>query len=171
MLPFARPAPAADDPLGLLAACHDKVRRFAGMLERLPAHVEQHGMDAGTAASVRQILRYFDVAGPLHHQDEERDLFPLLRRHMPELAPVLAGLEQEHAVLGAQWQVLRQQLQGLLVQPEALPDAGLCRQFAHQYCAHAAQEEAGPFAEAARCLDAGELLALSQAMVARRQAG
>ncbi|MCG8992536.1 hemerythrin domain-containing protein [Laribacter hongkongensis] len=171
MLPFARPAPAADDPLSLLAACHDKVRRFAGMLERLPAHVEQHGMDAGTATSVRQILRYFDVAGPLHHQDEERDLFPLLRRHVPELAPVLAGLEQEHAALGAQWQVLRQQLQRLLVQPEALPDAGLCRKFAHQYCAHAAQEEAVPFAEAARCLDAGELLALSQAMVARRQAG
>ncbi|MCG8995261.1 hemerythrin domain-containing protein [Laribacter hongkongensis] len=98
-------------------------------------------------------------------------MFPLLRRHVPELAPVLAGLEQEHAALGAQWQVLRQQLQGLLVQPEALPDAGLCRQFARRYCAHAAQEEAGPFAEAARYLDAGELLALSQAMVARRQAG
>lgn len=87
------------------------------------------------------------------------------------LAPLLAGLEQEHAILGAQWQLLRQQLQALLAQPGALPDAGLCRQFARQYCAHAAQEEAGPFAEAARCLGPGELLALSQAMVARRQAG
>ena len=35
--PFAAPAPSFAAPLDMLHACHDKVRRFAGWLDALPA--------------------------------------------------------------------------------------------------------------------------------------
>lgn len=43
--------------------------------------------DVQAQAAAAQILRYFNVAAPLHHQDEDEDLFPaLLALHQPALS-------------------------------------------------------------------------------------
>ena len=51
--------------------------------ERLPAWVAEHGVDADAVAGARRVARYFDSAAPLHHADEELDLFPLLASDPP----------------------------------------------------------------------------------------
>jgi hypothetical protein len=54
------------------------------------------------------VLRYFDLAGPHHHEDEERHLFPRLRDHPDaRVREAVATLAQDHARLHALWQRLR----------------------------------------------------------------
>ena len=72
-------APDFGTPLAMLTACHDKVRHFAALSLKLAAHIEAKGCDDEAREPASNILRYFDVAAPLHHADEEEDLFPALR--------------------------------------------------------------------------------------------
>ncbi len=68
-------APSFDHPIEMLEACHDKVRHFTHQLAQLPAHLDQFGITDATIQTIHGILRYFDVAAPLHHADEEQNLF------------------------------------------------------------------------------------------------
>lgn len=134
-------APGFDHPVALLLSCHDKVRRFAGLSLRLDLHLARHGTDEEAATAARNVLRYFDLAAPLHHADEEKDLFPALRRlGDPALDAALAALEAEHAELDALWRAVRPWLeavaqQGLPVRPAELDE------FARRYPDHAQREE------------------------------
>ena len=86
--PFPSPADATfDRPVSILLSCHDKVRHFAGLMLKLEAHLaaqrQQPGEPASASPDARHaaalVRRYFEVAAPLHHQDEEDDVFPALR--------------------------------------------------------------------------------------------
>ena len=47
MRPLLQPVtPSIEDPLELLKACHDKVRRFSALVPRLRDHLARHGPDA-----------------------------------------------------------------------------------------------------------------------------
>ena len=74
------PAASFDEPLEMLAACHERIEAQLGTLERLAQHLPRHGCDADARSAAAAVVRYFDTAGMLHHQDEDEDLFPLLRR-------------------------------------------------------------------------------------------
>ncbi|WP_275461820.1 nitroreductase/quinone reductase family protein [Streptomyces noursei] len=52
-----------------------------------------------------------------HHTGEDRGMFPALRRHRPDLAPVLDRLDEEHRALAA----LLDALQRVLAEPSAAP--------------------------------------------------
>lgn len=168
MRPLLQPVtPSIEDPLELLKACHDKVRRFAALVPRLREHLARHGPDAQAQEAARSILRYFEVAAPLHHDDEEQDLFPALRalghpplnRHMDEL-------QAEHGDLSGLWQQVRPWLQATTDgQTLACPDAA--ESFAQRYPAHAQREEDDVY-PAAVGLDEASLRRISAAMVARR---
>lgn len=168
MRPLLQPVtPSIEDPLELLKACHDKVRRFSALVPRLRDHVAQHGADAQAQEAARSILRYFEMAAPLHHDDEEQDLFPALRalgqtnlnRHMDEL-------QAEHADLAGLWLQVRPWLQATAAgQALACPDAA--DTFAQRYPAHAQREEDEVY-PAAVGLDEACLRRISAAMVARR---
>ncbi|RZL28150.1 MAG: hypothetical protein EOP35_26390, partial [Rubrivivax sp.] len=41
----AGPSAGFDQPFEMLAACHERVRRSVRLLQRLHAHVRQHGLD------------------------------------------------------------------------------------------------------------------------------
>lgn len=167
--PSGDQAPGFDAPLDMLHACHDKVRRFAGHLEQLPDYLARHVLGAGARNTIAGVLRYFDVAGPLHHQDEERDLFPLLVRRDPGLASEVARLAGEHIELGALWAQLRLQLQALADGDLNALDPQLARDFATRYREHAAREEAGVFARAVELLAPDELARIGIPMQARRR--
>lgn len=143
-------APNFDDPIALLLACHEKVRRFAHLSLRLDAHLAAHGVDSEASTAAGNILRYFDVAAPLHHADEEDDLFPALRElGDPAVSKALDVLEAEHVELAALWRAVRPWLeaiakQGSPVRPVALND------FATRYIAHANREEAAVYPAAQR---------------------
>ncbi len=71
-----QPGPSFDEPLEMLAACHERIEAQLRTLERLGPHLEKHGCDAEAKAAAQAVLRYFDTAGRLHHQDEDDDQRP-----------------------------------------------------------------------------------------------
>lgn len=161
-------APSFDDPIALLLACHEKVRRFAHLSLRLDAHLTAHGVDSEASTAAGNILRYFDIAAPLHHADEENDLFPALRKlGDPALSKALDTLEAEHVKLAELWRAVRPWLesisqQGSPVRPATLTD------FATRYIAHANQEEATVYPATQR-LARATLDQLGRHMSQRRQ--
>ena len=176
LIDFHTPAAGFDQPLELWLACHDRVRRMTGLLERLREHIANMGADDAARVTATSIRRYFDEAAPRHHEDEEVDLFPLLRRRLPVKAPdrlpeveqALARLEADHVSLGRAWQQVRPVLEAI-ERGESVPlDAATVRTFADGYRGHCEVEDT-IVADALRlCLDDAELDALGQAMAERR---
>lgn len=159
--------PRIDDPIEMLRACHEKVRRFATLAQRLRDHVAVHGADAEARSAAEAVLRYFDLAAVLHHEDEECDLFPALRESGDAaLVQAIDELHAEHKVLTQTWQRVRPWLlavaQGGQVQAAPEVDA-----FAQSYCRHADREEAEIYPHAG-LLQAERTRAICDAMVARR---
>jgi len=136
-----RPGPEAGfaAPYEMLAACHDKVQRMLGLLERLQAHLRERGPDSQAMQAARDVMRYFDLAAPLHHEDEERHVFPLLLQSGNPAWVALAGrLQQEHRDMAPAWAALRQQLE----QVSAGQDTSLQAEgFAKMYRAHLQTED------------------------------
>jgi hemerythrin-like domain-containing protein len=173
---FRTPAAGFDQPLELWLACHDRVRRMTGLLERLHEHLKEHGANDAARVTATTIRRYFEEAAPRHHEDEEVDLFPLLRRLLPQKAPqderaVLAALqrlESDHVALGKVWQRLRPALQAIESGEEAPLERDLVQQFASGYRQHCEIEDTVIAAALRRCLDDADLDAVGQAMAERR---
>lgn len=168
-------APAIDDPMALLLACHDKVRRFAHLSLRLRDHLAQRAdrhppadqVDAQAREAAQSILRYFEIAAPLHHEDEDRDLYPALRALQdPDLTARVDAVEAEHTELGQLWQAVAPWLRAT-TNGEALPPPPELDRFATRYPAHAQREEDEVYPAASR-LSSQTLQTISAAMVARR---
>lgn len=148
-------------------ACHDKVRRFAGLALRLRDHLAAKGPDQQAQEAAQSILRYFNIAAPLHHDDEEMDLFPALRQlTIGELDQHMAQLEAEHTELAALWQSLQAWLTAT-AEGQAHPAPDTVEAFAQRYQAHAQREEDEVYPFASR-LAAEQIGHISAAMVARR---
>lgn len=166
MLPTA--APGFDDPLGMLAACHRRIEQACETLTRLPAHLSRHGTDAALCEAAAAVLRYFDTAAVDHHDDEERNLFPLLERAQPNRScDLVETLTLEHEEQARLWRVLRAQLAALAQGGNGL-DAALVARFVAANREHLAFEDAHVLPLAARVLDAHDLSRLGRAMAARR---
>ena len=162
-------APSFDAPLEMLGACHDKVRHFCSLLDKLPGYLAAHGVTPALQSSVAGILRYFDVAGPAHHADEEDELFPLLRQRLPDTDTPLARLAADHVMFGQRWQVLRRQLLALQDGSATRVDAEAIHAFTTHYRSHAQLEEDWLFPLVAATLSEDELHQAGQRMAARRQ--
>lgn len=112
-----QPTPEAGG-LELFGACHDRVERQCATLLRMGPHVAEHGFDTAARDAALAVMRYFELAAPLHHQDEEQDLFPavseaaLAARESIPLVWVDALLVQ-HQQLAGLWASLRAALQAL----------------------------------------------------------
>ncbi len=166
------PAPSFDEPIEMLKACHERIAAQCGTLEKLVAHLPLHGPDTQAQQAARNVMRYFDVAGPHHHADEEQDLFPMLteigeRLHSPVREPI-AALLGEHRALETAWAQLRAVLADI-AQGRSVPlEQALVAAFVGAYRSHIAREEREilPFAEAH--LDERQRAELSKTMVARR---
>ncbi|MEO7481459.1 MAG: hemerythrin domain-containing protein [Sulfuriferula sp.] len=164
-----KPAPGFDDPLGLLSACHERILSHCATLERLVPHLRQYGADEDAQQAAARILRYFQVAAPLHHQDEECDLFPALRFHddFPDmLHAVLENLAAQHGELDSIWMPLEGALQAVA---KGLPADLAIQDFVALTRAHIAVEEQEIFPLATCYLGAETLAKLSHAMQERRQ--
>ncbi|RQH06653.1 hemerythrin domain-containing protein [Paraburkholderia dinghuensis] len=156
----------------MLRACHERIAAQCATLEKLSAHLLSHGADEQAQQAARNIMRYFDVAGPHHQADEENDLFPMLmevgQRQRSSITELIASLLEEHRSLDAGWAQLRAELVDI-AQGQVRPlERAWVDSFVGAYHRHIAVEEGQvlPFAEA--CLDRQKLEKLSAAMVARR---
>ncbi len=101
---FDSPAVGFDQPFEMLEACHDRVRRSLALLGRLLAYLSDHPHDAQSRSAARDVLRYFELAAPLHHQDEERHVFPRLAGDADAaLTDAVARLRADHARMESLW--------------------------------------------------------------------
>lgn len=169
MLPESPAIPTFDAPIELLTACHDKVRRFASLCPRLARHVALHGADDEARTAAAGILRYFTIAAPLHHADEEEDLFPALHALRDDaLTATMQALARDHRTLDALWQRARPWLEAIRQGTAgAAPDA--LAQFASRYIEHVEREERDVFPASAR-LPETTLRDIGQRMARRRGA-
>lgn len=158
-----------EQPLEMLLACHDKIRRFCDQLDKLPGYVAQHGVDEAAKNTIDGAIRYFDVAGPAHHLDEEEELFPLLLAREPASAPRLEQLAAEHGYLHSCWNAIRDDLLALRDEQITSLNANEVEEFVRQYREHAASEEAWLIPTAERLLNDEEKQAAGARMAARRQ--
>lgn len=161
-----------DQPFALLRGCHARIERMDALLLRLIDHVRAHGADAQAQQAASKVLRYFDLAAPLHHEDEELHVFPLLRQQGgADHAAQLDRLEADHRALAALWSELRVwllQVQAGEAQPADEPTTDAAGQFSALHAAHIALENTRIFPAAQACMRAAELEAMGQDMAARR---
>ena len=105
------PAVGFEAPFDMLDACHERVERMLRLLQRLREHLANHPLDPPARDAARDVLRYFDQAGPHHHADEELHVFPaVLAAGSPALQPVVERLLQDHQDMHHLWAQVRQVL-------------------------------------------------------------
>lgn len=93
-----------DQPFEMLEACHERVLRMLALLDRLRVHLRTKGCDDSARQAARDILRYFDQAAPLHHEDEELHVFPpLLEQGDAQTVALVQRLQREHGLMSADW--------------------------------------------------------------------
>ena len=171
---FSAPAVGFEQPFAMLEACHERVQRTLGLLGRLREHVRQQGVDHDARQAARDVLRYFDIAAPLHHQDEELHVFPLLlAQATPEVQALVTRLQQDHVAMTADWAAARAGLQALLHENATgftPQDEAALDRFAMRYDAHIAAEEGMAYPAAAALLPPAALEVMGREMAARRGA-
>jgi pyridoxamine 5'-phosphate oxidase len=164
-----------DDPLEMLLACHRRIERQLVTLERLQAHLHDKGMDAEASVAAQGILRYFAKAAEAHHEDEEKDLFPLLEDRIAAGAEkarfhaLRERLEADHANVREMWARLRKPLEAIAEGlPRSLPRTDVVA-FTQAYTGHIAMEEPALHELFERWLDERDRAALGKSMRVRRE--
>ncbi|HZV92063.1 MAG TPA: hemerythrin domain-containing protein [Caldimonas sp.] len=172
---FGHQAPAAgfEAPLEMLSACHARIQDQCETLRRLLHHLASQGVDEQARQAATAVMRYFDTAAPLHHADEEVDLFPALIESMAGSDPVCLrelaqSLGSEHRQLEAAWRRVRKGLQQVVEgNAKALAPADV-EALATLYARHIDREEKELLPMAARLLGDAELDGVGRAMRERR---
>jgi hemerythrin-like domain-containing protein len=158
-----------------MQALHVRLEQRAALLARLAEHVRQHGSDADARATAGHVMRCFDEDCPMHHEDEEIDLFPLLRAatRPAEAARVeilIAALLAQHQDMDVVFAAVRPQLAAIADGRLATLDPALVDRLHTLSLEHVALEESELFPFARDHLDAAAIERLGRAMAARRNA-
>jgi pyridoxamine 5'-phosphate oxidase len=167
------PAPDFDQPVAVLKHCHGRIRKQLATLEKLLGHLPEHGADEQARQAATAVLKYFDKAAHLHHQDEEQDLLPMLlavaqgedAATLQALAPVIL---QEHKEMDGMWQDLHEQLTAIADGSGAQLSASIVRRFVQSYQGHMEREEGIVAPMALRLFGPDQMARLGGAMRRRR---
>ncbi|WP_034712347.1 hemerythrin domain-containing protein [Acidovorax sp. JHL-9] len=170
---FNAPSVGFEQPFAMLEACHERVQRTLALLQRLRAHVQEHGADVSAQQAARDVLRYFDIAAPLHHEDEELHVFPLLlAQAAPDVVALVRRLQHDHRCMATDWAAARLALQALVEGRQAgfsEADGAAFERFIGRYDRHIADEETLAYPAAQALLAAPALEAMGREMAARRR--
>lgn len=171
---FHSPAASFERPHDMLLACHERVQRSLDLLGRLVEHIDRHGHDASSRSAAQDVLRYFTLAAPLHHQDEELHLFPaLMAQGEPQLVAAVQRLQHDHAAMERLWSAVKTVLdQWKEPETTALPseaERSAIAAFRAIYPEHIALEEGTVFPAAFALLGAEASALAGQEMQARRR--
>src|SRR5947207_14118008 len=93
-----------DEPLGLLSDCHRRIEYFLNVLLTL-AEQPSHSLTREQKLEAEEALAYFETAAPRHTADEERSLFPRLRKSADpgarKVLDTMLCLERDHEIADA----------------------------------------------------------------------
>jgi pyridoxamine 5'-phosphate oxidase len=167
------PAPGFDQPIAVLKHCHDRIRKQLATLEKLLVHLPAHGADQAAREAAAAVLKYFDKAAHVHHDDEEQDLVPMLQavakgEDADVLAALVPGILQDHQDMDAMWQSLHDQLAAIVAGEAAVLSDSEVRRFVQRYTAHMEREEANIAPMAKRLFSPAQMAQLGRAMQQRR---
>jgi hemerythrin-like domain-containing protein len=165
-----------EEPFEMLSACHERVERMLRLIIRLQEHLQDKGLDDQVRQAARDIMRYFDLAAPLHHEDEERHVFPpLMCGADAEVKALVLRLIQDHRQMEIAWQGARAVLLALAEQGEQPAFAGLTvwqkvalNDFARLYRQHLDDEDRVVYPVARAQLAPEAVARMSEDMMARR---
>ncbi|MHA4868083.1 pyridoxamine 5'-phosphate oxidase [Duganella sp. PWIR1] len=166
-------APDFSQPIAVLKHCHDRIRKQLQTLQSLLAHLPKHGADVDAQKAAQAVLKYFNNAAHLHHEDEEQNLLPMLQATargadatlLAELAPViLAGHEQ----MDRDWTILKSQLEQIANGAGSNLSASDVARFCDAYAAHMVMEETNIATMAKRLFSPEQMAQLGSAMQVRR---
>jgi pyridoxamine 5'-phosphate oxidase len=169
-------APGFDQPIAVLKHCHGRIRKQLSTLERLLSHLPEHGADDAARQAAGAVLKYFDKAAHLHHDDEEQDLIPMLRAvaqgedaaTLQALAPVIL---QDHKEMDALWQDLHEQLTAIADGSASVLSSSSVQRFVQRYTSHMEREESTMAPMALRLFSPAQMTQLGTAMQRRRGIG
>lgn len=165
-----------DEPFDVLSACHERVVRMLDLLLRLASHLGSaghHGVDEPARQAASDVMRYFDVAAPLHHQDEELHVLPVLEASDDTGQRALASrLRTEHRLVDAAWTRIRPGLaelaEGRWSTTAAAGEFESWQAFVALYHSHLRVEDEAAFPVAATYIDDEARAAMSADMARRR---
>ena len=171
------PQAGADDysaPLDLFTGCHDRIHSAMARLREL---ADAQGAGAPTEAVRRfcvEVLEFFDTTVKAHHAEEERELWPLLKKATPDqenhetFQAIGKQLKHEHDQLEALWGQIEPVLRKLARGKAAALDATKVRALADMYDQHAQFEDAVVIPMARYLLDPSEQARLGMSIALRR---
>jgi pyridoxamine 5'-phosphate oxidase len=166
-------APDFSQPIAVLKHCHDRIRKQLQTLQNLLSHLPQHGADINAQKAAQAVLKYFDKAAHLHHEDEEQNLLPMLQATardadaslLAELVPaIMAGHEQ----MDRDWTIIKSQLEQIANGTSTVLSASDVARFCDTYAAHMVMEETNIATMAKRLFSAEQMAQLGSAMQVRR---
>jgi pyridoxamine 5'-phosphate oxidase len=166
-------APDFNQPIAVLKHCHDRIRKQLETMQKLLAHLPVHGADADAQKAAQAVLKYFNNAAHLHHEDEEQNLIPMLQATargadavlLAELVPqILAGHEQ----MDRDWNIIKSQLELIANGQSIALSAQNVQGYCETYAAHMAVEEANIAPMAKRLFSPEQMAQLGSAMQVRR---
>lgn len=168
------PSAGFEEPFEMLSACHERVERMLRLLGKLRDHVRTHGADEQASQAARDVMRYFDQAGPRHHEDEELHVFPpLMAQRDPAVVAVVVRLLHDHREMAELWPLVRGSLAALVeagpgwggftAEEEARLDA-----YDALYQRHLLDENGVAYPAARPLIRGSQLQAMGQDMMARR---
>ena len=164
---------AFEQPLELLLSCHRKIIHFSSSLYKIALAVQQEGWNDNIAISADQIRRYFNIAGPEHHLDEEQHLFPAILalpdknlNKKSEINTLIKRMINEHSETDALWHLL----DNMLAQrsEDFITLEKLSRQFKADMHEHARIENEIIFPYAAQHISAADFKTMGMAIAHRR---
>jgi pyridoxamine 5'-phosphate oxidase len=173
MDPLIETAPGFDQPIAVLKHCHDRIRKQLRTLQRLAAHLPESGADVDAKQAANAVMRYFNNGAVNHHEDEERDLLPMLKatakgEDAELLQALMPPILQEHQQMDAVWQSLSERLKAIAAGTSASLSAEDVNRFSEMYLAHMEKEEAHIAPMAKRIFSDAQMAQLGDAMRCRR---
>ncbi len=173
------PSAGFDQPFEMLGACHERVQRSLDLLARLVEHLQRRSalqladpVDADGRSAAADVARYFNLAAPQHHLDEERHVIPRLQASgQPALVAAAVQMLADHRVIEAVWSRLGPMLAalaaGTLPPLDAL--AAAAGDFIAVHARHLPLEDSIAFPAALAATDAETRAAMGAEMAARRR--
>lgn len=173
------PAAGFEAPFEMLEACHERVERMLRLIQRLQQHLQDQGCDDSARQAALDVMRYFDLAAPRHHEDEERHVFPpLMAGPDAEVKALVLRLMQDHRQMELAWVDARAVLQRVADHGSRSGDGpwhGLSlwhqvklSDFTRLYRQHLDDEDQVAYPAARALLGEAALAAMGEDMMARR---